>query len=38
MNVPLILPMRESFALKDLSHDTDTSTYMEALTGENADE
>ena len=38
MNVQLILPMRESFSLRYLNHNTDTPTYMEALTGEHADE
>ena len=30
--------MRESYALKSQSHDPYTPTYMEALSGENADE
>ena len=30
--------MRESNALKTQSHDSDTPTYMEALSGENTDE
>ena len=38
MNVTLIIPMREYFDLKDIIHGTDTPTYMEALSGEHADE
>ena len=30
--------MRESYALKTQSHDTDTPTYMEELSGENPEE
>ena len=30
--------MRESYALKTQSHDPDTPTYMEALSGENLEE
>ena len=30
--------MRESYALKTQRHDTDTPTYMEALSGENPEE
>ena len=30
--------MRESYALKTQSHDPDTTTYMEALSGENSEE
>ena len=30
--------MRESYALKTQSHDPDTPTYMEALSGENPEE
>ena len=30
--------MRESYALKTQSHDPDTPTYMEALSGENSEE
>ena len=38
MNIPLILPMREYFALKYLNHNTDTPTHMEAVLGEHAGE
>ena len=30
--------MREYYALKSQIHDTDTTTYMEILSGENAEE
>ena len=30
--------MRESYALKNQSHDPDTPTYMEALSGKNSEE
>ena len=30
--------MRESYALKTQSHDPDTPTYMEALSGKNSEE
>ena len=30
--------MRESYALKTKSHDPDTPTYMEALSGKNSEE
>ena len=30
--------MRESYSLKTQSHDTDTPTYIEALSGENLEE
>ena len=30
--------MRESYVLKSQSHNPDTPTYMEALSGENAEE
>ena len=36
MNKPSKFHMRESYALKTQSHDPDTPTYMEALSGENS--
>ena len=38
MNTPSTFHMRESSVLKSQSHDPDTPTYMEALSGENAEE
>ena len=38
MDTPSTFHMRESYALKTQSHDHDTSTYMEALSGENLEE
>ena len=38
MNVQLILPMREYFSLRYLNHSIDTTTYMEAITDDHADE
>ena len=38
MNTPSTFHMRESNALKTLSHDPDTPTYMEALSGKNSEE
>ena len=35
-DTPSTFHMRESYALKNQSHDTDTPTYMEALSGENS--
>ena len=35
---PSTFHMRESYALRTQSHDTDTPTYMEALSGENLEE
>ena len=36
MDTPSTFHMRESSALKTQSHDPDTPTYMEALSGENS--
>ena len=38
MDAPLKFHMRESYALNSQIHDPDTPTYMEALSGEHADE
>ena len=38
MDTPSRFHMRESYALKTQSHDHDTPTYMEALSGENLEE
>ena len=38
MDTPSSFHMRESYVLKSQSHDPDTPTYMEALSGENAEE
>ena len=38
MDTPSTFHMRESYALKTQSHDPDTPTYMEALSGENLEE
>ena len=38
MDTPSTFHMRESYALKTQSHDPDTPTYMEALSGENSEE
>ena len=38
MDTPSTIHMRESCVLKTQIHDPDTSTYMEALSGENAEE
>ena len=38
MDAPSTPHMRESYVLKYQSHDTDTPTYMETLSGENAEE
>ena len=35
MDTPSTFHMREFYALKTQSHDPDTPTYMEALSGEN---
>ena len=36
MDTPSTFHMREYYALKTQSHDPDTKTYMEALSGENS--
>ena len=38
MDTPSTFHRRESYLLKSQSHDPDTPTYMEALSGENAEE
>ena len=38
MDTPSTFHMRESYALKTQSHDPDTPTYMESLSGENLEE
>ena len=38
MDMPSTFHMRESYFLKNKSHNTDTPTYMESLSGENAEE
>ena len=38
MDTPSTFHMRESYDLKTQSHDPDTPTYMEALSGENSEE
>ena len=38
MDTPSMFHMREFYALKTQSHDPDTSTYMEALSGENSED
>ena len=38
MDKPSTFHMRESYAIKNQSHDPDTPTYMEALSGENSEE
>ena len=38
MDTPSTFHMRESYAFKTQSHDPDTPTYMEALSGENSEE
>ena len=38
METPSTFHMREYYILKSHIHDTDTPTYMEALSGENAEE
>ena len=38
MDTPTTFHMKESYALKTQIHDTDTPTYMEALSGENSEE
>ena len=38
MDTPSTFHMRESYALKTQSHDPDTPTYMESLSGENPEE
>ena len=38
MDTPSMFRMRESYAIKTQSHDSDTPTYMEALSGENSEE
>ena len=38
MATPSTFYMRESYSIKTKSHDTDTPTYMEALSGENSEE
>ena len=38
MDTPSTFHMREFYALKTQSHDPDTPTYMEALSGENLEE
>ena len=37
MNMPSTFHMREYYALKYQSHDPDTPTYMETLSGENSE-
>ena len=38
MDTPSTFHTRESYALKNQSHDPDTPTYMQALSGENSEE
>ena len=38
MDMPSTFHTRESYVIKTKIHDTDTPTYMEALSGENAEE
>ena len=38
MDTPSTFNMRESYALKTQSHDPDTPTYMEVLSGKNSEE
>ena len=38
MDTPSTFHMRESYALNNQSHDPDTPTYMEALSGKNSEE
>ena len=38
MDTPSTFHMRKYYALKTQSHDPDTPTYMEALSGENSEE
>ena len=38
MNVPSTFNMREYYVIKYQSHDPDTPTFMESLSGENVDE
>ena len=38
IDVPSTFHMRESYVINYQSHDPDTPTFMEALSGENADE
>ena len=38
MDTPSTFHMIESYALKNQSHDPDTPTYMEALSGKNPEE
>ena len=38
MDTPSTFHIRESYAFKYQSHDTDTTTYMEALSGEKSGE
>ena len=38
MDTPSTFHMRESYTLKIQSHDPDTPTYMEALSGKNPEE
>ena len=38
MDTPSTFHMRKSYALKNHNHDPDTTTYMEALSGENSEE
>ena len=38
MDTPFRFHMRESYALKTQSHDPDTPTYMEALSGKKQEE
>ena len=38
MDTPYTFHMRESYVLKTQSHDPDTPTYMEALSGKNSEE
>ena len=38
MDTPSTFYMRESYAIKNQSHDPDTPTYMEALSGKNPEE
>ena len=38
MDKPSTLHVRESYAIKTQSHDHDTPSYMEALSGENSEE
>ena len=38
MDTPSTFHMKESYVIKTQSHDLDTPTYMEALSGENPEE